>query len=70
MKHNIEINKTDNGCVYIRIYEVICHTTEGNERVYQRYLTEEQAEETCKMLHNFEDEEYQTAFWVSQLVFL
>lgn len=70
MKHSIEINQTDQGSVYLKIYEVTCHEKDGNYRVYQRYLSEERAEEACKMLHEFEVEEYQTAFVYPQLVFL
>lgn len=70
MKHSIEINQSDTGSVYITIYEVIYRDDNGVHHVYQRYMSEERAEETSKMLHEFEEEKYHTAFVYPQLVFL
>lgn len=70
MKHSLEINQSDKGVVYISICEVYVQDTEGNNRVYGRYLSEERAEEVTEFLHDFEDEEYKTAFWLKQCVFL
>lgn len=70
MKHRIEINQSDSGVVYISIYEVKYEDENGNERMYQRYMSEERAEEVCEMLHKFEEEKYHTAYWLKQLVFL
>lgn len=70
MKHSIEINQNDSGIVYIKIYEVIYNEENGNERIWQRYMSEERAEEVCKYLQEFEEEKYHTAYWISRNVFL
>lgn len=70
MKHSIEINQDENGLVYLKIYEVYVKDENGGNRVYQRYMSEERAEEVAEWLRGQEDDEYKTAFSITQLVFL
>lgn len=70
MKHSIEFNQSDKGVVYITIYEVRYRDEKNNQRLYQRYMSEERAKQICKMLHKFEEERYHTAYYVGEPVFL